>query len=383
MNGLQNNGNTKNMSMKRALFEKYPALEGRLPWVPVGNFPTPAHRLEKLGRQVGYENLWIKRDDQSSDVYGGNKVRKLEFLLADACNKGCKWVITYGGIGTNHGLATTIHASRLGLKTALVLINQPLTGHVQENLLLDGHFGAEINYAPNDLTAGLQTVGVYLRHGNVYFISPGGSTTLGSIGYVNAALELKQQIEEGLLPEPALIFCALGSKGTLAGLMTGCRLAGMKTKVIGVKVTQDWMTRAKNVKRLCNRMIGLLRRYDRSVPEIKFMINDVEVIYDFFGGEYGRATPEGEQALALMERTEGIRLELTYTAKTLAAMLDYVKKHTELNSAPVLFWNTYNGVDLTGLVREYHDHTRLPASVQWCFEKNLISCLEPGAEEKG
>jgi 1-aminocyclopropane-1-carboxylate deaminase/D-cysteine desulfhydrase-like pyridoxal-dependent ACC family enzyme len=364
------------MTMKLALFEKYPALEGRIPWVPLGIFPTPVQKLEKLGKKVGYENLWIKRDDKSSDVYGGNKVRKLEFLLADARKKGCKWVITYGGIGTNHGLATTMHAARLGLKTALVLISQPLTDHVQENLLLDGHFGAEIHYGSNDIIAGLQTAGIYLRHGNVYFISPGGSTTLGSVGYINAALELKQQVDAGLLPEPAYIFCALGSKGTLAGLIVGCRLAGMKTKVIGVKVAHNWVTSAENTVRLCNRMIALLRSYDRSIPALKFTMKDIEIIYDFFGGEYGRVTAEGEQALALIEDTEGVRLELTYTAKTLAAMLDYIKKHPEMNGGPVVFWNTYNGVDLSEIIKKSGDHTKLPASVQWCFEKNLVSCLD-------
>jgi 1-aminocyclopropane-1-carboxylate deaminase/D-cysteine desulfhydrase-like pyridoxal-dependent ACC family enzyme len=362
--------------VKLALFEKYPGLEKHLPWVSLANLPTPVGRLENLGKAVGHSNLWIKRDDKSSDIYGGNKVRKLEFMLADARRKGCKWVITYGGVGTNHGLATVIHAGRLGLKTALVLIPQPLTDHVQENLLLDQHFGAEIHYTPTVLIGGFQTVGIYLRHGNVYFISPGGSTTLGSLGYVNAALELKKQIDEGLLPEPEYIFCTLGSKGTLAGLMLGTKLAGMKSKVFGVRVAAEWVTDSHNTVRLANRMVALMRKYDKNVPNLKFTMDDLLVTHDFFGAEYGAVTPEGEQALALVEKTEGIRLDLTYTAKTMAAMIDFIKKHPELSSAPMLFWNTYNGVDFTDVLKADHDHAKLPQSVQWCFQENLIQCLK-------
>lgn len=362
--------------MTLPLFEKYPTLAKRLPWISLANYPTPVQKLDNLGREVGYSNLWIKRDDKSSDVYSGNKVRKLEFMLADARKKGCNWVITYGGIGTNHGLATTIHAGRLGIKTALILIRQPLTDHVQENLLLDCHYGAEMHYAPNNIIAALQTAGVYLKRGNVYFIPPGGSSTLGSIGYVNAALELKQQVNAGLLPEPEHIFCALGSKGTMAGLLLGCRLAGMKTKVIGVRVAAEWVTKTGNIWKLANRMVRLLRKYDKSVPDLKFTLNDVHVIDGFLGSEYGAVTPEGEQALALMERMEGIALELTYTAKTVAAMLDYIKKHPELNGAPLLYWHTYNGVDFSKELAEDHDYTRLPQEVQWCFDEKLTGCLK-------
>lgn len=369
--------------MKLALFEKYGGLENKLPWVSLADLPTPVGKLNKLGGAIGHNNLWIKRDDKSSDIYGGNKVRKLEFMLADARRKGCLWIVTYGGIGTNHGLATTIHASRLGLKTALVLIPQPLTDHVQENLLLDHHFGAEIHYAPVIAVGGLQTAGIYLRHGNVYFISPGGSTTLGSLGYVNAALELKKQIDEGLLPEPEYIFCTLGSKGTLAGLMLGTRLAGMKTRVFGVRVAAEWVTDSRNTVRLANRMVALLRKHDKSVPDLKFTMDDLLVTHDYYGAEYGAVTPEGQQALGLVEKTEGIRLDLTYTAKTMAAMLDFIKTHPDLKDSPLLYWNTYNGVDFTDVIKANPDHTLLPQAVQWCFQENLISCLKDTANKPG
>jgi D-cysteine desulfhydrase len=358
------------------LFEAYPALEKRLPWTSLGNWPTPVQKLDHLGKAVGHGNLWIKRDDLSSEFYGGNKVRKLEFMLADAQKRGFKWAITYGGIGTNHGLATTVHASRVGIKTALILVKQPLTANVQENLLLDHHFGAEIHYVPNIATGLLQTAAVYLRRREVYFIAPGGSSTLGSLGYVNAALELKKQVEAGMLPEPQHIFCALGSKGTQAGLMLGCRLAGMKTRVTGVRVSEKWVTKNENVVGLANRMVTLLRKYDKSVPPLKFRLGDVHVNHDFFGGLYGRVTEQGRQAMELMQETEGIRLEPVYTAKTMAAMLDFIAGNPGLNKTPMLYWHTYNGADLSSVLEANCDYTRLPKELHWCFAEKLAPCLK-------
>ena len=360
------------------LFEAYPALEKRLPWTPLGNWPTPVQKLDKLGKAAGHENLWVKRDDLSSDIYGGNKVRKLEFMLADASNKGFKWAVTFGGIGTNHGLTTTVHASRLGIKTALILVKQPLTANVQENLLLDHHFGAEIHYSPNTATGLLQTAGVYLRGRRVYFIAPGGSSTRGSLGYVNAALELKKQVEAGLLPEPEHIFCALGSKGTQAGLLLGLRLAGMKTRVTGVRVAEKWITKDENIARLANRMVVLLRKYDKSVPQLKFTPDDVYVNPDFFGGLYGRVTGQGLKAMQIMQETEGIGLEPVYTAKTTAAMLNFIAVNPGLKNAPMLYWHTYNGADLGPVLSANCDYTALPKELHWCFAEKLARCFEGG-----
>ncbi|MBN1691420.1 MAG: pyridoxal-phosphate dependent enzyme [Dehalococcoidia bacterium] len=357
--------------MSIPLFEHYPALEKRLPWIPLGSWPTPVHQLEMLGKTINYPNIWVKRDDLTSKIYGGNKIRKLEFLLADALKKGCRWVVTYGGIGTNHGLATVIHGKTHGLRTALVLVKQPLTDHVQENLLLDCYYGAEMHYAPTMLAGFLQTAGVYLRHGRVYFIPPGGSSTTGSIGFINAAFEMKQQVDAGLLPEPEYIFCALGSKGTMAGLLAGTRLAGMKSKVIGIRVTEQWLSKPHKVARLANDTISMLHKQDSSVPLIKFSLQDINVTHDFFGGGYGRETPEGRSARSLLMDTENIRLELTYTAKTFAAMLDYINKNPGLKNAPLLYWHTYSAVDFTDILLKA-DQTRLPDSLQWCFKDNLI-----------
>jgi len=361
--------------MTLPLFEKYPVLAGRVPWMPIGNYPTPVHKLGELGRAAGYENIWIKRDDKSSDIYGGNKVRKLEFAIADALRQKKKYIITPGGIGTNHGLATAVHGGRAGLKVVLVLIPQPVTSNVQENLLLDRHFGAEIIVGSSIPGAYLQAVWAMLTHPNFYLLWTGGTSALSTLGYINAVFELRQQVEAGLLPAPAYIFGATGSMGTTAGLIVGARLAGLKSRIVGVRVSMESYSNVRGIVSLCNKTAALMRRYDPSVPEMKFTAADFDLNTDFFGGEYGRVTPEGMAAVELIRETEGIRLETTYTGKALAAMLDFVKRDKSLNGTPVLFWNTFNGVDFSRELAADHDYTGLPGSVQWCFDEKLAGCL--------
>lgn len=336
--------------MECVLFERYPGLKNGIAWECLGNFPTPVRRLEKLGREIHCENIWIKEDDKSSEHYGGNKIRKLEFILADALRKKKKTILTYGGIGTNHGLATCIHGRCLGLNTLLLLVDQPVTDHVQENLLLDRHFGAQLCYARNTVGAALRTIGYFIsKRGNVYYLPPGGSSPVGSLGFVAAAFELKKQIDAGELPEPKYIFVALGSKGSMSGLLAGSRLAGLSSKVIGVRVAYLWLANEKATAKLANDVISLMRRYDKTVPSIKFSEEDIHIAHDCCGEGYGFCTPEGKEAKELLEKTENVKLDLTYTAKTFAALLNFVKTNKGLNNAPILYWHTYNSVDLTQL----------------------------------
>ena len=184
------------------LFHHFPGLEDKLGWIPLGDFPTPVRKLDRLG----IDNLWIKNDGLSSSVYGGNKVRKLEFILAAVKNRKAGHVITFGGIGTNHGLATAIFCKRLGLGCTLLLFKQPITRHVKKNMLLFQKYGAEVIFHQSLFGAILsyQTI-QRIKHPDAYFLFAGGSNPLGTIGFVNAAFELKAQIEAGDLPEPAVI----------------------------------------------------------------------------------------------------------------------------------------------------------------------------------
>ena len=361
--------------MGSILFEAYPGLKN-IPWRSLGNFPTPARKLENLGRELGYENIWIKEDDKSSDYYGGNKVRKLEFTLPDALQKKKKVIMTYGGVGTNHGLATVIHGNRLGLNTLLLLVDQPLTTHVQENLLLFQHFGAQLCYAKNTAGAVLKSIWYFLSKRNIYYLPPGGSSPRGSLGFVAAAFELKRQIDTGEIPEPKYIFVALGSKGTMAGLLVGSKLAGLNSTIVGVRVSYHWIANEKATANLANKVVDLMRKYDRNVPVIRFNGEDMYVLHDFCGEDYGAPTAQGKEAMEILDEAEDIKLDLTYTAKTFAALLHFVRTQKDREHAPLLFWNTFNSVDLTPIIKEEHDYKKLPKSFHKFFSSNLIPYIQ-------
>jgi len=187
-----------------ALFHRYPHLRGCIPRIPIGNLPTPVHALNKMGCR----NLWIKRDDLSSPVYAGNKVRKLAFILAHVQAKQKTHIITPGGIGTHHGLATTIFGNRLGMHTTLILFKQPITENVKQTLLLFTSYKARLIYKRTFLNAMLW---YYLfgrvRYPGAYYLYPGGSNPVGTIGYVDAAFELTDAAASANykdLPDPLL-----------------------------------------------------------------------------------------------------------------------------------------------------------------------------------
>ncbi len=353
-------------AQKPVLFDYFPELEKAVSWVPLGDFPTPVHQLTNLG----HSNLWIKRDDLSSPLYGGNKVRKLEFVLGDVKARGKKEVVTIGGIGTNHGLATAIYCHRLGLDVTLIVFDQPVTRFVRQNLLLFHKYKARLVYAKSLVGAGAKFyITERLKRPNAYFLYAGGSSPVGALGFVNAAFELKQQIESGQMPEPRYIICPLGSNGTMAGLALGVLLAGIPAEVIGVGVTRSrlgplHMATARSVRSLMQSTYRLLKSGSPAVPDVT--LGSQRVFHDYFGGEYGLPTAEGMEALRLFGEREGIKLEPTYTAKTCACLLDFIKEPARAGDA-VLYWHTYNSADLSrdaGLV----DCRELPHCFQNFFD---------------
>ncbi len=327
---------------KPEIFQSYPELETKLPWIELGNFPTPVHML----KNTGDGRLWIKRDDKSSTEYGGNKVRKLEFVLADAIKKGCDHIITMGGIGTNHGLATAVFVKKLGLKCTLLLFKQPVNEYVKRNMLLFYKFGANMIYAKSIIRAGVELFILRrLRPGKSYPLFAGGSSPIGTLGFVNAAFELKKQIGQGLLPEPDVIICPLGSNGTMAGLSIGVQLAGIKSRIIGVRVTESHIgpfpaCTKGTVTTLIKRTLKLIDK-NLSIDQSRY-----EVIESYIGKGYGYPTPEGMSAISIMKERENINLEPTYTGKTFAAVLDMLVSK-QYDGRSILYWHTYNSVDLS------------------------------------
>jgi D-cysteine desulfhydrase len=356
------------VSPSLALERLFPSLSGRLPRFPLTTLPTPVHALEALARAHGIGRLWIKRDDQTSSLYGGNKPRKLEFLIGDALRRRRRAVITFGGIGTHHGLATAVAAREAGLRTLLVLLPQPVTESVRRNLLLLHACGAELHYAPTVTRVALSGLRLCARgvlRGDVPYIIPtGGSSALGCVGYVNAACELAEQVRAGELPEPDAVFVPLGSGGTVAGLMLGLKLAGLRSRVVAVLVTDILPPSKRRLVRMARGGGRLLRRHGAGVPDVAVSEADINLVTGYLGRTYGASTEEGDRARRLAGELEGIDLDHTYTAKCLAATLALARKPAYRDRS-LLFWNTYGSSTRLAPAESFHE---LPAAFHRFFE---------------
>ena len=241
-----------------------------------------------------------------------------------------------------------------------------MTAGVKKNLLLFNKFKARTIYKT---TLWKTVVSYYLleriKNPGAYFVYAGGSNPEGTIGYVNAALELKEQIRSGDIPEPEIILCPLGSGGTLAGLSVGAQLAGLQSKLTGVRVSESYLgpfqaCTENTVAKLMQQTYTFLKRRCQRLPEITF--SRPEILHGYFGAAYGVATEAAERASALLEDRHGIALDTTYTSKTFAAVNDYCQ-HRDAAAGPVLYWHTHNSVDLTELANTV-DYRKLPKPLQ-------------------
>jgi len=356
------------------IFEQYPLLKERIPYVQLGEFPTPIKHLRHLGKEIGTDYLYLKHDGLSASTYGGNKIRKLEFLLGDALRKGAKDVLTFGFAGSNHALATAVYAQKLGLKSISILLAQPNAQYVRRNLLLSHVCGAEIHHFKNEMAAYIPTTIIFLRkklkQGKFpYIIGPGGSSPLGAIGYVNAGFELKEQVASGLMPEPDKIYLPLGTMGTAVGLTIGLKAAGLKTRVVSVRVADVKYGNKEKFVKLYKKTLALILSMDSSFPRVEITDDEVDIRHDFFGGQYARFTEQGMAALNLVAKSEGIRLDGTYTGKAMAALIDQVRGHGTRNEV-ILFWNTYNARDFYDAI-EGIDYHQLPRCFHLYFDEDV------------
>lgn len=329
------------------LYKRFPELCGRLPWVPLTETLTPIHRLQSLGQRWGMSELWIKRDDLSALDYGGNKPRKLEFIVGHALSQKAKTLITFGAWGSHHALATALAARKYGLQTICVLVAEPMSEHLQHNLQCTQALSTQVILVRGEMGAAWAAIQQLLYRCIVdrgtwpYVIWPGGSTPRGSLGYVNAALELADQMAAGECPVFDEIYVPVGSNGTLAGLLVGCRIAGINSRLVGVKVSDYSLVQEKNIAHLANRCLGVLEHTLQTKFPFRISAADVVLEQGFLGAGYAHPTPEGQRAIEQMETCEHIPLEAVYTAKTVAAIAD-ASHHSEFQTKRVLFWNTFN-----------------------------------------
>ncbi len=299
-----------------------------------------------------------------------------------------KGVVTNGGIGTNHGLACAIICHELNppLKCQLYLFHQPLTWHVQRSLLLFNYFGARLHLGKGDIGTFIKFLFFKIRHPRYFLMFPGGSplfgigSSLGSIGFLNAVFELKKQIDQNIIPEPDTIFIAGGSLGTAAGLIAGCKLLGLKSKVHVVAIYTSLTSNPWAVMKNANKVIKFLRKKDKSIPNIKVNKDDFVFITGYLGSGYGVKTLRGQNAVDKVFELEGhkndFKLETSYTGKTMAAMFDYLKQEENKNKT-ILFWNTYNSNDLDKYLKETNfQYKKLPKKFHKFYEESKFQCWQ-------
>jgi D-cysteine desulfhydrase len=317
------------------LHELYPALAASLPHLRLADPPTPVRRLD-----VGPVEAWVKDESPYGGPWGGNKVRKLEWILPDAQRRGARTILTFGALATNHGLATALYAREQGLGCAIALIDQPVDDHVRAHLVRLERSGASLHRTRSKARTVAAAPWLLARHSHrgrpPYVLPAGGSSPVGALGYVEAAFELAGQVERGELPEPSHAVVALGSGGTAAGLLLGLRLAGLRTRVVGVVVNDTLRLDPPVLARLARRSLRLLRRRGARIPGPGPGPGDITVTREFLGAGYGHATPESRAALASAD----LELDPVYTAKAMAGLLGMARDGA-LGDGPVLFVNTH------------------------------------------
>mgnify|MGYP003634138268 CR=1 FL=1 len=299
----------------------------------------------------------VKHDDLSSDVYGGNKIRKLEYIFRRAKDRGAKRVATFGAVGSNHALATAIHAKRLGFECSCFLAHQVRTPRIRQTLDMHLELGTELIKWGGAVDQ-LELYRRKLQGRKTWVIPLGGTCWFGAVGFVNAGLELAAQIADGELDPPNRIYMANGTMGSVAGLAVGLDLAGIDAEIQAVRVADNRFSRREVLQRLIRKTAVLLNTLDSSIPCNAGTKTPIIWRSDFFAGAYAAVDDITERAVDIAARELNLRLETTYTGKAMAALLHDLDSSD--SDARYLFWNTYNSRPLPTFDRDPPRRDQLP-----------------------
>lgn len=316
-------------------------LLSRFPRVSLAHLPTPLEFLPRLTAHLNGPNIYVKRDDCTGLAMGGNKTRKLEFLMADALEKRATAVITQGAVQSNHARQTAAAAAKLGLRCELVfeqrIENPSDTYRHSGNVLLDRLFGAGMREVENgsDMAAAMETVAEELRASGEtpYVIPGGGSNPIGALGYVDCALELLAQANRERLVIDHVVH-ATGSTGTQAGLVVGLKATRCRVPLLGIGVNAAREVQEQRVFELAARtaeLVGAPGTVTRA---------DVVANCDYVGAGYGVPTPAMNDAVLLLARLEGLLFDPVYSGKALAGLIDLVRKGVFADAKNIVFVHT-------------------------------------------
>ena len=305
-----------------------------MPRATLCTLPSPVQRIPDVA-----PDLWIKRDDLNAPGCGGNKVRALEFLLGDLAEGDT--VVTVGGEGSTHVLSTAIHARRLGLRVLALRWTHEMNSvaELASDRIVDLLPGSRVHGNP---VVALAAARFHSMGSRVRYIPVGGSSPLGILGHVNAALELAGQIERNEMPMPWRMVLPLASGGTAAGLLLGFTIAGLPIDIVGARVGPGLFVNRAKVLSLVRRTRKLIEEITRArLPRVD--ASRLHIAHDTYGGAYGRPLPRADAAAKVLHHATGILLDETYSAKAWAAALD---ERARMGGA-LLYWLTFDAKCLT------------------------------------
>ncbi|MCK5632131.1 pyridoxal-phosphate dependent enzyme [bacterium] len=364
------------------LYKNYPKLKSVLPYVSLGEFPTKIQKMSKVNIGGYISNLYIKRDDLAGkkhencpyekcphDTFGGGKVRKLEFVLADALHNKAKAVLPFSSVGSNHAAATTFYAHNLGLKSIVLMMDDLPSKITRRNIFVCHYYGEDLYFCDSDENKKSMLLQLHLKQkfscGSFPYIIPESSFSfLDSIAFVNAAFELKEQIVKAEMPEPSYIYIPLGTMRSVAGLLLGLRAAGIFSKVVAIKVGDEKQVSFKEILECVTCVRDILFSYDDSFPIIKLNKNDVAIVSasDY---EKDMSCDPIVKAIKTFDSIDGLSLYDTYASRAFKAFLCHIKNNNNKKNDVILFWNTYydndflsitSTINYTQISKDFHHH---------------------------
>jgi D-cysteine desulfhydrase len=381
----------------RPLFDAFPKLAARLRWCELAELPTPVHSLAPVVQAAGWprDDVFVKRDDLSSPIYGGNKVRTLELLFGRALERGASHVFSTGAYGSNHATATVLHAARVGLVGGGILFPQPVSDSARANLRVMLARAAYIHALAHWSQLPVALVGLEqwhrLRGRAAMVMVPGGATPRGALGYVSAALDVARQVEAGELPRPATVVVGAGSNCTSAGLLAGFQQAARlgigfrdaagrpaPPRLVSVRVTPWPVTSAVRVVRLAaatSRLLARLSGDEGAALSYRELRPWLTVDGRFLGAGYGHSTWAGRRAIEHFRAVPELELDPTYSGKAAAALLERVRRGAR---GPLLFWSTKSSVPLPEVQRA--ELTSVPFLMQVWLQWAELSLAPERAE---
>lgn len=346
------------MSTPPNLKAAFPSVGDALPRLALTTVPTPVQIVE-LQLASGARSVLIKEDNRSAALYGGNKVRKLEYLLAQAAKKQRDVIATFGAAGSHHALATALYARQRQLQCIAFLSHQTRTADIKATLQTHLALGTRLVSFGGTYAARISILRRHLRGQRALVIPAGGSSWLGNIAFIDAAFELACQVERGDIPLPDRLYVATGTMGTAIGLALGFALLELPVTVHAVRITPLAITDETRLQRLAAKTALMLHRLDSSFPRDLAGRMRLRLRHGFFGSGYAHTNALTERAIRMARDAMGLQLEATYTGKAMAALLKDCADPASAGEV-AMFWQSYHAAPLPEIKNAQSDMSALP-----------------------